>query len=69
MSSQPVLPYSLILRAGIGIPIDDVPKNTAVESHLYSLTDNEGNHITDVEELLAKVESYAAPVIEKFLRQ
>ena len=45
-----------------------LPKETAAETNFYSTVDDGGNHLDDIEEWLAKVESAAAPVYEKLIR-
>ena len=40
-------------------------KNTAYEGHLYSLTLDDGERFTEIEELLARLEDKAAPLLEK----
>lgn len=42
--------------------------NTAVETHLYSVTLDDGTRATEIEEFLAKVEGKAAGPFEKVLR-
>lgn len=41
--------------------------NASVETHLYSVTLDDGTHMTDVEDFLAKIESSAAPVLAAFM--
>lgn len=41
--------------------------NTSVEKHCYSYTDVDGTRNNDVEDFIAKIESDAAPVLEKFI--
>jgi hypothetical protein len=41
------------------------PQNTAVESHLYSVTLEDGSHITAIEDMLAEIEAKAGTPLEK----
>ncbi len=41
------------------------PKNTAVRGHYYTVEDADGSKRTDIEQLLAKVEGHAMPVLRK----
>jgi len=43
-------------------------ENTAVEKHLYSVRMPDGKRNTELEDLLAKIEGVAAPLLDKLLR-
>lgn len=42
--------------------------NTAFETHLYSVTRNDGTRDTRIENMLARMESNAGPKLDKFIR-
>lgn len=44
-------------------------EDTGCESHLYSITDPEGKRTVEIENLLGKIETKAAPLIDKFLNK
>src|SRR5262245_47888322 len=43
------------------------PENTAVESNIYSVKDQDGNHVDALEEWLTGIESKAAPIYRRMI--
>jgi len=42
-------------------------EDTACERHLYSITMDDGQHNTDIEDLISKIENIAAPLYERII--
>ena len=52
-----------------GEPRPSLVENTAIETHLYSITDDSGERLTDAEDLISSIESNAAAPLRDLLTQ